>query len=72
VRQAQLGASYKVPSLVSGLEVLIGQSLTSSPYRVLRSLRRRRLPPANKSCEAYTGNTVGRRGAVPPWSDTAS
>ena len=72
VRQAQLGASYKVPSLVPGLEVLIGQSLTSSPYRVLRSLRRRRLLPANKSCEAYTGNTVGRRGAVPPSSDSAS
>ena len=29
VRQAQLGASYKV-------KVFIGQSLTSSPYRVLR------------------------------------
>jgi len=29
VRQAQLGASYRV-------KVFIGQSLTSSPYRVLR------------------------------------
>ena len=25
----------------------------------------------NNSCEAYTGNTVGRRGDVPPSSDSA-
>jgi hypothetical protein len=26
---------------------------------------------ANNSCEAYTGNTVGRKGGVPSLSDSA-
>jgi len=52
-------------------EVPIGQSLASSPYRVLRDLRSRELS-ANNSCEAYTGNTVGRKGDVPPLSNSAS
>ena len=41
VRQAQPGASYRVPCPVTRQEVLIGQSLTSSPYRVLRDSRSR-------------------------------
>jgi hypothetical protein len=66
---AQLGAFYKVPH--HRCEVPIGQSLTRNPYRVSRGLcGAGKL--ANNSREAYTWNTAGRRGDVPPLSNSAS
>jgi len=34
-------------------------------------LRRQEVDKSNKAGEAYTGNTIGRRGDVPPQSNTA-
>lgn len=66
IAQAQIGPSYRVPCPVSRQKVLVGQSLIRSPYRVLCDWRS--ISIANNSREAYTGNTVGRMGGVPPQS----
>ena len=72
MRQAQLGASYKVLCL---------SSRAGSPYRakpnqqpvpsVARSAEST-VKLVNKGREAYTGNIAGRRGDVPPQSNSAS
>ncbi len=55
MRQAQLGASYRVPCPVSRQEVPIGQSLTSSPYRVLRGRRSRSCDQRTKTVKRTLG-----------------
>lgn len=64
MRQAQLGASYRV-------RVSIGQSLASSSYRVLRLWRSSGWSGANKTGGAYTGDIAGRREALPSQGDSA-
>ena len=70
VRQAQLGASYRVPCLCnkagSPHRVKLNQQPVPSVARLAESDSM-----ANNSREAYTGNTVGRRGGVPPRSNSA-
>jgi len=61
VRQAKLGASYRV-------QVPVGQGLTIHPYRVLRLWRHNGTCGSdaavcvNKRGEAYTENLAGQRG----------
>jgi hypothetical protein len=66
VRQAQLGASYRVPCLCSWAgspnRAKSNQQPVPSVARSAESVAR----PVNKDREAYTGNTAGRRGDVPP------
>ena len=70
VRQAQLGASYRVPCQ---------SSRAGSPHRAKSN--QQPVPSVapvaepdrlvNKTGEAYTGNTAGRRGGVPALSNLA-
>ena len=72
VRQAQLGASYRVPCLSSRAgsphRAKSNQQPVPSVARSAESVAR----SVNKDREAYTGNTAGRRGDVPPQSNSAS
>ena len=72
MRQAQLGASYRVPCLSSWAgsphRAKSNQQPVPSVARSAESVAR----SVNKDREAYTGNTAGRRGDVPPLSNSAS
>ncbi|WP_458776758.1 hypothetical protein [Desulforhopalus sp. 52FAK] len=68
VRQAKLGASCRVPCYTAGSPCRAKPSQQPVPSVA----RLAELITANKSREAYTGNTVGRRGDVPPLSNSAS
>lgn len=70
VRQAQLGASYRVSysfGVASPYRVKPNQQPVSSVAPVAEPV----YAPVNKTGEAYTENTAGRRGGVLPQGDSA-
>jgi len=71
VRQAQLGASYRVPRLRSWVGSPHRAKLDQQPVPSVARSAELAAKSVNKGREAYTGNTAGRRGDVPPSSDSA-
>jgi len=71
VRQAQLGASYRVPCPSIKVGSPHRAKLNQQPVPSVAPVAESTWRLANKIGEAYTGNTVGRRGAVPPLSNSA-
>jgi hypothetical protein len=69
VRQAKLGASYRVTRLRAGSPNWAKPNQQPIPSVAL--VAETRSNKSNKTGEAYTGNTIGRRGDVPPQSNTA-
>lgn len=72
MRQAQLGASYRVPRLGSWVGSPHRAKLNQQPVPSVARSAESAARSVNKDREAYTGNTAGRRGDVPPLSDSAS
>ena len=72
VRQAQLGASYRVTHLRSWVGSSHRAKLNQQPVPSVARSAESAAKSVNKGCEAYTGNTAGRRGDVPPLSNSAS
>ena len=69
VRQAKLGASYRVPRKRAGSPNWAKPNQQPIPSVALVAETGRY--KSNKTGEAYTGNTIGRRGGVPPQNNTA-
>ena len=72
VRQAQLGASYRVPRLCSWVGSPHRAKPNQQPVPSVARSAESTVKLVNKGREAYTGNIAGRRGDVPPLSDSAS
>ena len=72
VRQAQLGASYRVTYSASRVRSPYRAKLNQQPVPSVALVAESGLKSANKTGEAYTGDTAGRRGDVPPSSNSAS
>ena len=72
VRQAQLGASYRVTHLRSWVGSPHRAKLNQQPVPSVARSAESTAKSVNKGREAYTGNTAGRRGDVHPSSDSAS
>jgi hypothetical protein len=72
VRQAQLGASYRVPRPGSWVGSPHRAKPNQQPVPSVARSAESTAKSVNKGREAYTGNTAGRRGDVHPSSDSAS
>jgi len=70
VRQAQLGASYRV-SYSLGVASPSRAKPNQQPVSSVAPVAEPVYAPVNKMGEAYTENTVGRRGGVLPQGDSA-
>ncbi len=70
MRQAQLGASYRV-SYSGGVASPSRAKPDQQPVPSDAPVAEPKYLSVNKTGEAFTGNTVGRRGSVLPLSDSA-